>query len=186
MPQFLRSPWPYLGFVALLMLACGIGGALALQRGGSEVDVALYEARARWDRRDFSAYSMRLRDRGCGLEVEVRAERVVKTRYDTQIPCEQPGVAVRDLFALVERDGSVRRACVSRGCACDDVLTVRAEYHPSLGYPQSLEISLTPSPNWRHADFWSAVWQTRSLDTCDSLMAGSRVLRVLELTPIQQ
>lgn len=184
MPRIFRTPWPYLGILALFSLACGAGGLFLLRADTAENDAALYEARARWDRREFTAYRMQLKDRGCGMEVEVRAEQVVKTSYANRLPCEQPPVAVRDLFNLVERDGDVRLTCVSRGCACDDILTIQVEYHPTLGYPQMIEIGLTPSPNWRHADFWSAAWKIRSLNTCDSLAAGSRVLRVLELTPL--
>ncbi len=167
-----------------LTAACGVAGALAIARPAANHNAALIEARARWNERTFDAYRMSLRDRGCRMEVEVHAERVRKTRYAVR-PCEQPPVAVRDLFDLVARHGTVRRTCVSRGCACDDVLSVRAEYHPTLGYPQTIEITLTPTPNWRHADFWRAVWKTRSLDACNDLPVGSRVLTVVSLTPLQ-
>lgn len=183
MTPLFRNIW-FMIFALLLAGACGATGALALSRKPAAPDATLREARARWNERTFDAYRMLLRDRGCRMEVEIHAERVRKTRYATR-PCEQPPVAVRDLFDLVERHGTVRRTCVSRGCACDDVLSVRAEYHPTLGYPQTIEITLTPTPNWRHADFWQAVWKTRSFDTCNDLPVGSRVLTVVSLTPLQ-
>ncbi len=171
--------------VALLLLtgACGISGVLAIARQPAARDAALLDAYRRWNERTFDAYRMQLRDRGCRMEVDVQAERVRQTRYATR-PCEQPPVAVRDLFDLVERHGTVRRTCVSRGCACDDVLSVRADYHPTLGYPRTIEITLTPTPNWRHLDFWQAVWKMRSLDACNDLPVGSRVLTVVALTPL--
>ena len=182
MAPFFRKIW-LLTAVLLLAGVCGITSVIAVGRTSAAPDAALLDARARWNKRPFDAYRMQLRDRGCRMEVDVHAERVQKTRYATR-PCEQPPVAVRDLFDLVERHGSVRRTCVSRGCACDDVLSVRADYHPNLGYPQTIEITLTPTPNWRHADFWQAVWETRSLDACNDLPVGSRVLTVVALTPL--
>jgi hypothetical protein len=179
----LRKIWFLPATLTLLVFVCGAAGVLAVKREPAKHRADLLEARARWSGRPFDAYLMRLRDRGCRMEVEVRSERVIKTRYAAR-PCEQPPVAVRDLFDLVGRHGTVRRTCVSRGCACDDVLSVRAEYHPTLGYPQTLEITLTPTPNWRHADFWQAVWKTRSLDACNDLPVGSRILTVVSLTPL--
>ncbi|MCS6842117.1 MAG: hypothetical protein NZ699_09785 [Roseiflexus sp.] len=184
MPSLFRNIWFLLVALLLLAGACGITGAFAMGRKPAASDAALTNARTRWNERTFNAYLMLLHDRGCRMEVEVYAERVRKTRYATR-SCEQPPVAVRDLFDLIERHGTVRRTCVSRGCACDDVLSVRAEYHPTLGYPQTIEITLTPTPNWRHADFWQAVWKTRSFDTCNDLPVGSRVLTVVSLTPLQ-
>jgi hypothetical protein len=179
----LRKIWFLPATLTLLVFVCGAASVLAIKPEPAKYRADLLDARARWNSRPFDVYLMRLRDRGCRLEVEVRSERVIKTRYATR-PCEQPPVAVRDLFDLVERHGTVRRTCVSRGCACDDVLSVRAEYHPTLGYPQMLEITLTPTPNWRHADFWQAVWKTRSLDACNDLPVGSRILTVVSLTPL--
>lgn len=183
MPSSFRKIWFLIAALLLLTGACGITGALAIARQQAARDAALLDAYRRWNERTFDAYHMQLRDRGCRMEVNVQAERVQKTRYAVR-PCEQPPVAVRDLFDLVERHGTVRRTCVSRGCACDDVLSVRAEYHPTLGYPQTIEITLTPTPNWRHLDFWRAVWKTRSLNACNDLPVGSRVLTVVALTPL--
>ncbi len=183
MSPLLRRIWFLPATLALLVFVCSAAGVLAVRREPEKHSADLLEARSRWSNRPFDAYRMQLRDRGCRMEVEVRTERVIKTHYSVR-PCEQPPVAVRDLFDLVERHGTVRRMCVSRGCACDDVLSVRAEYHPTLGYPQTIEITLTPTPNWRHADFWRAVWRSRSLDACNELPVGSRVLVVSSLTPL--
>ncbi len=185
MPRPYRTLWLLIAVLAASVAACGGIGTVIMRREPLARETALMEARARWDASGFVAYRMQLSDRGCRLEVDVRAERVISTRYAQLRACDQQPVAVRDLFALIERDGAVRRACVYRGCACDDVLNVRAEYHPSLGYPRSLEISLTPTPNWRHADFWRAAWRFRSLDVCDDLAIGSRMLTVVDVTPIQ-
>lgn len=178
-----RRVWFLVATLLILIVGCSTAGALATGRIPVADDAALLEARKRWSARTFDAYRIQMRDRGCRMEVEVHAEQVRKTRYAVR-PCEQPPVAVRDLFDLIERRGTVRRTCVSRGCACDDVLSVRAEYHPSLGYPHTIEITLTPTPNWFHRDFWQAVWKTRTLDACNDLPVGSRVLTIVSLTPI--
>lgn len=183
MSSLFRNIWFLIAALLLLTGVCGITGALAIARQPAARDAALLDAYRRWNERTFDAYRLQLRDRGCRMEVDVQAEQVRKTRYATR-PCEQPPVAVRDLFDLVERHGTVRRTCVSRGCACDDVLSVRADYHPTLGYPQTIEITLTPTPNWRHVDFWQAVWKTRSFDACNDLPVGGRVLTVVALTPL--
>jgi hypothetical protein len=172
----LRKIWFLPATLTLLVFVCGAASVLAVKREPAKHHADLLEARSRWSSRPFDAYLMRLRDRGCRMEVEVRSERVVKTRYATR-PCEQPPVAVRDLFDLVERHGTVRRTCVSRGCACDDILSVRAEYHPTLGYPQTIEITLTPDAELAPRRFLAGgveYPEPRRLSTTCRL--GSRVL----------
>lgn len=140
-------------------------------------------AEARWTQRGFGHYQLTLTDKGCTQVIEVRRERVVDVASNR---CEPPPRSVTDLFALIRRNGTVSTPCIAQRCACDDVLTVTAMYHPQLGYPQAIDVSVASQPNPRHADYWRAAASNLKLPRCDSMAVGSKEIRIISVTPLPE
>jgi hypothetical protein len=172
----------------LLRLAALLGCAALLLGGFAASSVfsanatalrALGDARARWAARPFNRYYMRIHDL-CEQELTVDGGRIVES---TRTFCASRGRTVDELFRLIERDQTVTYSCVSRGCTCDDVMTVRASYDPTLGYPTAIEVRINARPNPARLDFWRQMWATWSLPRC-GLMEGEKTIRVMSLRPL--
>jgi len=168
-----------LGALAAFTLACAGLGLFAWRVPGAEA-AELARAEARWATRPFSAYHLTLRDKSCIQQIEVSGERIVRTQPNR---CEPPPRAVTDLFTLIRRDGTVSARCIALGCACDDVMSIEATYHPSLGYPEQIVVRVNAQPNWQHLDFWAYLAERRAVPHCN-LAEGSKLIRILALTPI--
>jgi hypothetical protein len=166
---------------ALLLACAGIGVVIARPAPAASA-AELDEARTRWSMRPFSHYRLLLRDKRCLQDIEVRNERVVQVEPNN---CEPPPRTVSDLFTLIQRDGEIATTCIALGCACDDVITVRAVYDPSLGYPSSIEVRLTARPNPRHPDYWSELFEKRKIPDCSLLAEGSKQIQIVSLTSLE-
>ncbi|HWQ14424.1 MAG TPA: DUF6174 domain-containing protein [Roseiflexaceae bacterium] len=167
--------------LALLALACPLA-ALAAYGPLSPRARALAAAEARWRARPFAAYVMSLEELNCGLDVEVRDERVVRAALWSR--CQRDARTVSELFALVRRDGARGARCITQGCACDDRLRVDAEFDPALGYPRRIEVRVAAEPNWLHLDTWRYMAANGRPPAC-AMMQGDKLIRVLALTPLQ-
>jgi hypothetical protein len=166
--------------LALLLSCAGVGAVIAQTAPGAG-NPALLSAEARWATRTFNHYELRLRDKGCLQVIEVRDERVVDVQPNR---CEPPPRSVSDLFTLIRRDGKVSTQCILLGCACDDVLSVRASYDQALGFPRQLEVGVAARPNWQHPDYWSQLLAKRRLPDCSVLAVGSKVVAIESITPL--
>lgn len=135
--------------------------------------------RDRWAARTFASYEMTLVDLRCRMQVSVEGARVVRTVPHT---CPQPSRSIDELFALIERDGSIGIACAHGDCACHDVYHIDARHHPTLGYPLHITLRLTPTPNWWHPDAWRRALTRRTLAICN-YVEGAKQIVVESLTP---
>lgn len=161
---------------AALALACALASGGVALRGR---DAA--EAEARWRARPFQAYVLSFEELNCGMDVEVRDERVVRATLWSR--CERDPRTVSDLFAVVRRDGDIGARCITEGCACDDRLRVTAEYDAALGYPRRIEVVIAAEVNWLHPDAWRRLAATGRPPAC-AMMVGNKVIRVVSLTPL--
>lgn len=166
--------------LAALLLSCAGLGAVVAQTSSRADDTALQQAEARWATRSFGNYELRLRDKGCLQVIEVRAERVVDVQPNR---CEPPPRSVTDLFTLIKRDGTLSTSCILMGCACDDVLLVRALYDQALGFPTTIEVRVAARPNWQHPDYWGKLIEQRRAPDCGALPVGSKVIVIESVTP---
>lgn len=138
------------------------------------------EAEQRWARRPFGHYRLEISDKRCPQRIEIRNERVVRVDPNR---CDAPPRSITDLFDLIRRDETVSYPCILAGCICDDIIRVRASYDPQLGYPTRIIVRIRAEPNWRHPDFWRALWRHKRIPSCDALAEGSKLIQVLTLTP---
>jgi hypothetical protein len=164
-----------------LLLSCGGVGAVIAQTAPAAASPALLRAEARWATRSFNHYELRLRDKGCLQVIEVRDERVVDVVPNR---CEPPPRSVSELFTLIKRDGQVSTECILLGCACDDVLSVKASYDQALGFPRHLEVGVSAQPNWQHPDYWRQVFAKRKLPDCSALAVGSKIVAIESVRPL--
>ncbi|MFO7167413.1 MAG: hypothetical protein DIU80_005225 [Chloroflexota bacterium] len=170
-----------LGCGALLMLCAGLG-VFAARAAPSASAAELEQAQLRWSERPFVHYRLLLRDKRCLQDIEVLHERVVDVEPNR---CEPPPRTISDLFTLIRRNGEISTPCIALGCACEDVITVRAEYDARLGHPTRIEVRVTARPNWRHPDYWSYLVRRRRLPDCNMLAEGSKRIEVVSITPIE-
>lgn len=174
----MARPLRYLALVAAAALALSCTAALG---GVTLRGRAIAEAEARWRARPFRAYVMSIEELNCGLDVEVRDERVVRVTLWNR--CVRDGRTISELFAVARRDGDTGARCIAQGCACDDRLHVSAEYDPALGYPRWIEVRVRAEPNWLHPDAWRYLVASGRPPAC-AMMEGNKVIRVLSLTPL--
>lgn len=167
--------------VAAALLSCVLLALVLPQAPPDERVRERTAAEARWAARPFARYRLVLQDRFCHQDVEIHGDQVVTVFRNT---CEHPAWTIADLFRLIARDQTVSIPCIAMGCACDDILTVRATYDPTLGYPQTIRVRVHATPNWRHPDYWKRAWMMKSLPNCDVLMDGSKTIKVHALTPL--
>jgi hypothetical protein len=166
---------------AAALLSCA-GLSVVVARTAQPAEAAERDrAEAQWATRTFSRYQLLLSDKRCLQSIEVRDERVVEVAPNR---CEPPPRTITDLFTLIRRDGSVSIPCIALGCACDDVIRVRATYDATLGFPKTIEVRMSAQPNWRHPDYWERLVQRRALPDCTVLPEGSKVIRVMSVTPL--
>ncbi|HWQ13218.1 MAG TPA: DUF6174 domain-containing protein [Roseiflexaceae bacterium] len=178
-PRLLRRA---LLLCATALAACaGLGAVIAHTAPRAEA-AELEQAERRWAARTFTHYRLKLRDKGCLQTIEVRDEQVMEVAPNR---CEPPPRTVTDLFTLIRRDGKVSAPCIALGCACDDVLTVRASYDRALGFPTLIEVRVAARPNWQHPDYWAEMLEDRKLPDCSILAEGSKIIRVDSITPIR-
>jgi hypothetical protein len=176
-----RAQAVFLSLAGVLLLICGGATLLLTPSAEGAGDAELAAARARWAARPFTSYRMVIVDLRCRMQIEVAGERVVST---TPSNCPQGSRSVDELFQLIERDGTVGIACAYSNCSCDDVYHIRAHFDPQLGFPLRIEVRLTPTPNWRHPDYWAESFERRTLLRCDQV-EGSKEIVVESLTPLQ-
>jgi hypothetical protein len=167
--------WLLLGALAAA-LACALGWALLVvdARG-----VEQREARARWAARPFGDYRLVAQDEHCTYDVLVRRGQVNAGLGDG---CNFRARAIDALFALASRDREASAVCGPRGCLCEVVTHVRADYHPRLGYPTELRIAAEMRPLWRSPDVWRALLATGRAPSCGG--ATSRTVTVLAVEPL--
>ena len=67
----------------------------------------------------------------------------------------------------------------------DDVIRVDAVYNQSLGYPERILVRMRAEPNWFHMDMWKHLWSKRTLPSCNFLAEGSKIIRILSITPVR-
>jgi hypothetical protein len=166
--------------ITLIALVCVVAGVLAA--GISPRARAVDAAEARWRARPFAAYVMSMEELNCGLDVEVRDERVVRTSLWNR--CQRDARTVSELFALVRRNGDTGARCITQGCACDDRIWVDAEFDAALGFPRRIAVRIAAEPNWLHPDTWRYLAANGRPPAC-AMMQGDKLIRVLALTPVQ-
>ncbi|HMP40899.1 MAG TPA: DUF6174 domain-containing protein [Roseiflexaceae bacterium] len=177
------SAWRIFGLFVLggLLIACAALAAVLLVPTSDTAHAAeLAAARQRWQARPFLHYRMVLVDLRCRMEVDVEGTRVIRT---TPQNCPQGSRSVDQLFQLIARDGQVGIMCAHSDCSCDDVYHIRAEYDEDLGFPSRIEVRLTPTPNWLHADFWQTSFKRRTMTICTQV-EGSKQIVIESLTPL--
>ncbi len=167
---------------ALLLMLCAAVGWLIWPATSWARDSEREQAERRWALRPFGSYHLDITDKRCLQQIEVRNERVARVAPNR---CDAPPRTVSDLFALIQRDGSVSHACILQGCACDDIIRVQASYDPTLGYPARMIVRIRAEPNWRAPAFWQRAWADGRLPRCDGLAEASKIIEVLQITPRQ-
>ncbi|MDZ4719375.1 MAG: hypothetical protein SH847_13045 [Roseiflexaceae bacterium] len=140
----------------------------------------LDEAEQRWALRPFGNYQLKVTDKNCPQQIEIRNERVLKVAPNR---CDAPPRTISDLFTMIRRDGSVSYPCIYKGCICDDVIYIQANYDQVLGFPSRILVRIRAEPNWRHPEFWQAAWDTKQIPSCDGMAVGSKIIQVVTLTP---
>jgi Family of unknown function (DUF6174) len=166
----------------LVLAAFGAIGWLLWPQTSWAQEQVLLAAERRWAARSFGHYQLQIEDKRCPQNIEIRNERIIKVAPNR---CDAPPRAISDLFTLIRRNGSVAQECIYRGCICDDVINVHATYDQQLGYPSRILVRMTATANWRHPEFWQKAWQTKRLPSCDAMMVGSKIIQVMQITPIQ-
>jgi len=134
---------------------------LAWQPGSGQR--ALDAARARWLANPADHYRMVVRMKdwgGCTQDAVVRHEWVTDVAENT---CRYFSPrTVTGLFREIERflsapeiGASCRRGIAGRDCACFAPYRVNARYHPQLGYPEEVIVTLDGyAPNRAHLHYW--------------------------------
>lgn len=176
----IRRPFFLAGTAFLLVAVLACAFAWPLERSAQASELA--QAEQRWNMRPFGHYRLIIRDKNCEQRIEVRNERILDVSPNR---CEAPPRTISDLFTLIRRDGSISTRCITLGCMCDDVIRVSARYDPELGYPQQIIVRIKAEPNMLHADFWKRAVSQRALPSCDVLAEGSKLIRIVSITPVQ-
>lgn len=166
-----------LGAIALLLVLAACMVVLLAAPNAESHRQARADAMNRWAKRDFTRYRMVLEEDDCTADYEVRAEQVA---WGHEVPCGrgQPR-AVSNLFALIEREAD-EAVCHGSVCACQRHTTIDVRYDPQLGYPQQIVIRARLWPNWRDAEYWSRLFETRR-NPCTG--SSERTLTVKDLIP---
>jgi hypothetical protein len=142
----------------------------------------LADAEQRWALRPFGHYQLKVSDKNCPQQIEIRNERVLNVAPNR---CDAPPRTITNLFEMIRRDGSVSYSCIYQGCICDDVIHIQAIYDQSLGFPSWILVRIRAEPNWRHPEFWAAAWKTKQLPSCDGMAVGSKIIQVMTITPAE-
>jgi hypothetical protein len=169
----------------VLLLACVAAGLLALQPGEARAEIEA--AQRRWTAGPPGHYQLRIEETyrrsyleaRCAQEVEVAGETVVAVDEDS---CPMLPQTVTTLFEQLRNVRPV--PCVTFGCACDLVGQAQAEYDARLGHPRRINIRWATEANWRHPDYWRAVWQLRGTPRCSPAATAIDRTLVVTLTPI--
>lgn len=164
--------------VAAALVACALGAALRTPPAAAAPAHA--EALARWRARTFADYELVVQEDNCTYDVRVRRGHVTSGRFDL---CSRQARPVDALFQIVERDREVTPACGPRGCLCETLTRVRADYDPQLGYPTTIAIAAETRTRWESPDVWRELLASGSLPRCAA--ASRRTLSIL-VEPLQR
>jgi hypothetical protein len=144
----------------------------------------LATARARWERRTFDAYTMRL----SGYDNLMLCSESEYTVRDEKImpPVDAPSgncgtFTVTDLF---QRVADFEPKCGPNGCACDGAQTMDVTYDPTLGYPTNIAIRIDPALRVRYPGYWLGALPFIGQRGCTLIGYGGYEIRVLSLTPL--
>ncbi|MEN9937335.1 MAG: hypothetical protein RLZZ387_3914 [Chloroflexota bacterium] len=174
-----RGRWLLAASAGLLLLACA-ALALSVARPGESARTYA-DARARWQSRPFGDYRIVAQDERCTYDVLVRRGKVNSSLRDS---CSFRARPVDALFALVERDREVTLSCGARACMCEALTLVRAAYHPQLGYPTEIRVTVQMRPRWLSLDVWRTVLSTGAPPFCGG--TNTRTISVLIVDPLPQ
>jgi hypothetical protein len=157
--------WALLG-VAGALLACA---ELALVVGGRQ-ESEFVAARARWDARSFSSYQLVVQEEteasSCRQASEIHAEKIDRVLQNRCV--RLPSWTVSNLFLWAEHTSAAPARCYPSAvtCVCHKVYSLRTNYDPLLGYPQSVTHAWSLRLNWAYLGHWKRLWRTGELPSC--------------------
>jgi Family of unknown function (DUF6174) len=174
-----RRVWIIIGLIVIIIPTFGVAFIAQFPSAMTLRARERQTAEMRWNQRSFTTYQIELEDLNCIQIVDVRNEKITQVLPGPR--CTTDARTITDLFSLIRRDGEVGARCITQGCACDDQISVRAEYHAKLGYPTEIYIRIAPQPNWKHADYWRYLATHFSPPSC-AFAAGDKIIAVRSLT----
>jgi hypothetical protein len=170
---------------AAVLIAAAMCAWVVFSRLPASGTLELAAARARWERRTFNAYAMRLSGHE-GLMLCSQSEYTVRDEQIVQ-PVNAPpkGCGTFTVTDLFQRVADFEPKCGPNGCACDGAEAMTVTYDPTLGYPTSIDTHVDPALRVRYPGYWLGALPFVGRRGCTAIGYVRSEIIVLDLTPLE-